>query len=92
MLLSIKHLQWLVRVTLKSLEGKLVRWYRCSHDGRIQEAGHGVVLGHTGHFYSKENSDLNEYEILIDGAIEIFAKRDFEIVEKETDNDKSEEK
>ena len=79
-------------MSLRSLEGKLVRWYRCSHDGRIQEAGHGVVLGHTGHFYSKENSDLNEYEILIDGAIEIFAKRDFEIVEKETDNDKSEEK
>ena len=79
-------------MSLKSLEGKLVRWYRCSHDGRIQEAGHGVVLGHTGHFYAKENSDLNEFEILIDGAIEIFAKRDFEIVEQEVDHDESKEK
>ena len=79
-------------MSLKSLEGKLVRWYRCSHDGRIQEAGHGVVLCHTGHFYAKENSDLNEFEILIDGAIEIFAKRDFEIVEQEVDHDESKEK
>ena len=79
-------------MSLEALEGKLIRWYRCSHDGRIREAGHGIVLRHTGHFFAKENNDLNEFEILINGAIEIFAKRDFEIVEQETGYGESEEK
>ena len=74
------------------LEGKLVRWYKYSHDGRIKDAGHGVVLKHIDHPFSKENEDLNTYEILIDGEIEIFAKRDFSVVEQETENDESEER
>ncbi len=77
---------------MHKLDGKLVRWYKYGYDGRIKDAGHGVVLKQVDHVYNHQNQDLNTFEILIDGEIEIFAQRDFEIVEQEFEDDESEEK
>jgi len=77
---------------MHKLDGKLVRWYRYGRDGRIKAAGFGVVLKQIDHVYSHQNQDLNTFEILIDGDIEIFTQRDFEIVEQEIDDDESKEK
>jgi len=74
-------------MSYSNINGELVRWYRYDLNGRICEAGHGVILDHTDHVFSKENEDLNTYEILIDGTIEIFAKRDFVIIEQEAIDD-----
>ena len=76
----------------QKFDGKLVRWYRYSHDGRIKAAGHGIVIKQIDHVYSHQNQDLNTFEILIDGDIEIFTRRDFEIVGQEIKDDESKEK
>ena len=76
----------------QQLDGKLVRWYRYGYDGRIKNGGHGIVIKQIDHVYSHQNQDLNTFEILIDGVIEIFARKDFHIVEQETNDDESKEK
>ena len=85
-----KRLQWSAQVSQQHLEGKLVRWYSYNYDGRIKNAGHGIVIKQVGFSFDKEEDELNTFEILINGGIEIFVRKDFEIVEQEISHDESE--
>ncbi len=59
----------------QTLEGKLVRWYSYTDDGRIETSGHGIVLKQVASV-----DDFHMYEILINGIAVLFARRDFVVV------------